>query len=234
MLYAQRTIQIVNQSTVVSAADLAACVAAVQIQLNAHLQPAWGVTAELVIGPDVAGERIYVLDDSDQAGALGYHEDETGGVPVGFVFAKTSIAAGEHWTGTFSHEAMEQTVDPSCLQGFVPPINSKQCFLPQEVGDPVENDEYQIAGVWVSNWVLPTWWQAGLPAGTRYDFLGNLSSALTLSPGGYFAYTSNLKSWFDVFGQKTPAHQRTIAKFSRRSRIRARHKVLSRPRQRGA
>src|SRR5690349_5639541 len=104
-----RQIAVINKSTVVSPTDFAAAVAAVQIQVSRDFAPIWGLDAKLVAQThDVTTERIYILDDSDQANALGYHETDKHDVPVGYVFAKTSLDNGEHWQATFSHETLEQ------------------------------------------------------------------------------------------------------------------------------
>lgn len=158
------------------------------------------------------------------ADALGYHEDDANGVPVGYVFAATTMQAGDHWEATFSHEALEQLADPGCNGGRMCLFNRKPAFVDFEVCDAVENDEYLINGINVSNFVLPSWWQsAGLP-GQKFDLLGNLLAPLSLSPGGYFGYTTNGKTWNDVFGRTTPDHQRQIARLSRRWRRRIRMK----------
>jgi hypothetical protein len=68
----------------------------------------------------------------------------------------------------------------------------------------------------VSNFVYPAWFSE--VAAGPYDFMGRLESPLTLSSGGYAIYSTNLKTWLDVFGDKTPPHQMTPAKYSRRRR----------------
>src|SRR5205085_12207621 len=77
-----RTIAIRNQSTLVSSAELASAVIALQTQLDRDFAPAWGQSARLEInggGPEV----IYLFDDTDAADALGYHTLSAGDVPIG-------------------------------------------------------------------------------------------------------------------------------------------------------
>jgi hypothetical protein len=211
-----RVITVVNQSTVVSAADAAAGVAAVQQQLAQHFGPAWGIAGvRLEFGPDTTGERIYLMDDSDQADALGYHED-THQVPVGYVFAKTDLDAGDTWTSTLSHEALEQVVDPFANAGVLASLGRRAVLVALEVCDAVENDVYQIGGVEVSNFVLPAWFNNGFSGGV--DFMGRLKKALTLSAGGYVAYTPDLRNWQQVLGKSALARQAAAPGYSRRSR----------------
>ena len=74
--------------------------------------PIWGVDADLVFVP--LGEKppkgdwwVVILDDSDEGGALGYHDVTDEGLPLGKVFAGTDILYGISWTVTASHEILE-------------------------------------------------------------------------------------------------------------------------------
>lgn len=217
-----RKITIVNQSSVVSAHDFAAAVDACQRQVNEHFAPAWGgLAAQLVAQQaaslhapqDVAGEAIYVLDDSDQQGALGYHELTATDSPVGYVFAKTTIEAGDLWQVTLSHELLEQIADPyidTCVEvqlpqgapapgvvGLVGHRRNQTALVAYEVADPVENDTYMIDGVPLSNFVLPAWFQSPATPGVQgpFDYLQKLTAPLTLTAGGYISYATRLGAW---------------------------------------
>lgn len=207
-----RNINLVNQSTLVSDADFLAAVVALRLQVSQHFSPAWGgldATLSPVLLADKsspaapASESIYLLDNTDQAGALGYHELATGDIPVGFVFVQTAEDNGDTWSSVLSHELLEQLVDPyidSCAQVT---YQDQPAIIPLEVADPVEADSYQIGGVFVSNFVLPKWFQTDDGATTGpYDYLGNLSAPLSLSPGGYLSYSTDLQNWQQQFGDK--------------------------------
>lgn len=199
-----RTITIINQATTVSPADFGAVVAACQKQFNQHFGPAWGgleVALQAVVGGSgvsapAKGETIYILDDSDQAGALGYHEVAAGDFPVGFVFARTCQKAGTSWSSCLSHELLEQGADPfvqtTCV---VSALHGRPAVIAYEVCDPVEDDGYKIDGVEVSNFVLPSWFQDPKAAKGPFDYLGKLSAPLAMTPGGYLSYTTDLKHW---------------------------------------
>ena len=222
-----RTITIVNQSTVVSAADFQAAVAALQKQLDEHVAPAWGgLTAQLVAvqgqpgAPQApSGETIYVLDNSDQQGALGYHELTNLDSPVGYAFAKTCLDDNTTWQSCLSHELIEQLIDPFVdaaviVDAFPLTVRGQVRNVPAAVSyeacDPVENDSYDIDGVPVSNFVLPAWFQSVDTPGVHgpYDYLGKLTSPLSMTSGGYIAYTRNMRQWQQVVAdRKSPAEK---------------------------
>src|SRR5260221_14450163 len=69
----------VNESTVLSDDQIKPIVAALQIQVNRDFAPLYGTSANLIQvlkgGSAPKGAWIIAfLDDSDQAGALGYHD----------------------------------------------------------------------------------------------------------------------------------------------------------------
>jgi hypothetical protein len=205
-----RVIHLVNQSTAVGAGDFAAAGAALQRQVLEHFAPLWsGLSCQLVPSSATSGspqtpsaETIFVLDDSDQADALGYHELTQGDVPVGFAFARTSQADGSPWQSTLSHELLEQLADPYVQTAvLVSSFQGRPAALAYETADPVEADSYEIDGVPVSNFVTPAWFQDAAPTGARLDYLGRLTAPLTVTAGGYIAFTTDMQNW----QQFTPA-----------------------------
>jgi hypothetical protein len=198
------TIAIVNESTVVADADMPAVVAALQKQVEEHFWPAWGLDAELTFAPKSAARppgawRLVILDDSDQADALGYHETTEAGLPLGKVFARTTMQDGGSWTVTASHELLEMLADPEInLSVFVQDGEATGKLYAYEVCDAVEEASYVIDGVQVSDFVLPSYFEPGIPAfagtgsGARpaapFDFLKRLAKPLpALLPGGYLS-----------------------------------------------
>jgi hypothetical protein len=215
-----RFIRVVNQSRTVADAEFEAAVRAAQRQLTEHFAPAWGglcAALTLVKGaPGVADrpatETIYVLDDSDQAGALGYHE-LVNDVPVGLVFAHTAARDRQAWTVTLSHELLEQLADPYCATCAVVPMwGGRMYAVEYEVCDPVEQDAYLIDDVPVSNFVLPSWFQPRPGAVGPFDHLGRLKAPLTLRPGGYIGYSADLNNWEQTFGAREQPHYHRTGK----------------------
>ena len=92
--------------------------AAAQKQVTNDFAPGLGVDADLRIVPDSASANpgewwLTILDNSDQAGALGYHDVTPEGLPIGKVFAKTDLQFSEKWSVTASHELLEMLGDPN-------------------------------------------------------------------------------------------------------------------------
>src|ERR1700682_2686327 len=87
---------VINQSTVVTDDQVIPVVGALQKQVTNDFRPIWGIDAELQFVPSGAQPPpgtwwLSILDDSDQANALGYHDLTTDGLPIGKVFAGTDL-----------------------------------------------------------------------------------------------------------------------------------------------
>src|SRR5204863_985342 len=105
-------ISIINASTAVSDADAKPVVEALQQQVDDHFAPAWGSSAHLNFvpkggHPDPGSWWLVILDSSDQAGALGYHDLTQEGLPIAKAFAGSDIQYGYSWSVTVSHELLE-------------------------------------------------------------------------------------------------------------------------------
>lgn len=188
------TIVLLNKSTVVSDADVTKCALALDTQLNRDFAPLWGVSGHVVRqfavdNPDYF--YVWIMDDSDQAGALGYHEVDNNGNPVGRVFAKTDQQFGLNWTITASHEVLEIAGDPFIF--YVVQINSVE-MTAMEVCDAVEADAlgYSIGGVMVSDFLTPSWF--GNP-GHKMDFMDKVKKPFALTKGGYMSVWTQRGGW---------------------------------------
>src|SRR5882672_9437152 len=86
-----------------------------------------------------------MFDTADQAGALGYHDLTTAGLPIGKVFAKTTLDAHDLVFVTLSHEVLEILGDPD-INLIVQKGGRGYSY---EVCDAVEDDSlgYDINGV---------------------------------------------------------------------------------------
>jgi hypothetical protein len=191
------TVSILNQTTVLADADVATVSAALQRQVSEHFAPAWGADANITFVPNgqqpAAGSWwLVVLDDSDQAGALGYHDTTSEGLPMGKVFARTDLDNHLSWSVTMSHELLEMLGDPDVnLTTFIQTTAKTGKLYAYEVCDAVEDDQfgYVIDGVTVSDFVLPAYFEPDTAAhtpGVRFDYGGHLNGAVpTLLSGGY-------------------------------------------------
>jgi len=184
-------IAVINESTVVTDADAQTCAAALEQQAKLDFDPVWDV-GEVVIafvpkGADASGMwQLVILDDSDQADALGYHELTADGLPIGKIFAKSDLDAGTSWTVTASHELLEMLGDPDINKvAEADNDDGTITMYAWEVCDAVEADAlgYQIGGVLVSDFVTPKWFRPRSPG--PWSFKGNAGGPFALAAGGY-------------------------------------------------
>lgn len=196
------SVSIINASTVISDTEAAAVTSALQTQVTRDFVPIWGVQANLTFVPHghtaVAGSwQLAILDNSDQAGALGYHDITSTGQPLGKVFAKTDQMYGLSWSVTASHELLELLVDPWVnLTVFNQTTNTAGRIYSYEVCDACEDDSfgYMINSIRVSDFVTPAWFEGWRTQNsTKFDFSSHIHSPFALLTGGYISY-------FDVRG----------------------------------
>lgn len=194
LAYPRPEVAFVNQSTVMTDATCRAIMTALQVQVDRDFALHWFRGAHLVFYPKLqtppaSAWQIVILDNTDQAGALGYHDLTQSGLPIGKVFAKTDAQFNLQPSVTTSHELLEMLADPKIdeLRGIYV-YQGVPAVLACEVGDPVEADRfgYIIDGVLVSDFVTPNYFHPGLLG--PYSFRGTVTSPLALSPGGYQSY----------------------------------------------
>src|SRR5262245_12152838 len=183
-----------NRSLMLCDAVVAAVVPTLQVQVRRDFAPLWGIDADLTFVPKAqrptAGSWwLVVADNSDLAGALGYHQLTPEGLPLGVVFAATDQQLGLQWTVSASHELIEMLGDPDLnLYGFAQTGATTGTLYAYELCDPCGLDEqgYQINGVRVSNFVCPEWFESFRALGsTRFDYCGLIERPFQLLPGGY-------------------------------------------------
>ncbi len=218
-------VAVINSSSILTDEQVQAVVPALQTQVHRDFAPAWGIDADLTFVPQGSNPLptawwLTVLDDSDQADALGYHETTTEGLPLAKVFAKTAQQDGVQWTVTMSHELLEMLADPEInLTVFMQPAATTGTLYAYEVCDACEADQYgyQIDGTLVSDFVFPAWFESSRPVGsTQFDFSAQLQAPLPqLLPGGYIGA-------FDV-GSGNGWHQLTAARDERVRGMRSVH-----------
>jgi len=200
---AEIQIACINESTEITDAAAATVVTALQTQVHAHFARAWGVDADLRLVP--RGQRpqpgewwLVLLDDADQAGALGYHDVTNEGLPLGKVFARTTRLDGGQWSVTASHELLEMLADPEVnltvfVQNGTHPTGRLYAY---EVCDACEDVSfgYLIEHVLVSDFVYPSWFESfRKPHSTVFDYQKHITKSFDLLKGGYIGY-------FDVTG----------------------------------
>lgn len=222
------SVAIVNRSTVVSDELVRAATAALQKQVLRDFAAAGWPMAEVAFhsGRDMIGLRIppdnyqlIILDDTDQAGALGYHDlpQTPDGQPIGYVFAKTDLQYGLSWSVTASHELLELLADPWICNVAMKQSGVNATLFAWEVCDACEDDSlgYDIDGVRVSDFVFPAWfedWRA--PRSTRFDQREAIRAPLTLAPGGYISTFQPGQGWQQVNARSAERMAARIARGS--------------------
>jgi len=211
-------ISVINESTVLTDADITPVVVALQQQVNSDFRPVWGTDAELKMVPSGSQPPtgtwwLVILDDSDQAGALGYHDLTPDGLPMGKIFAASDLKAGTSWSVTASHELLEMLADPNInLTVFVQNANTTGTLYAYEVCDACEDDSYgyQINNVLVSDFVYPAWFESFQPEGTQFDRMKQIQTPLQLLSGGYIGVfnVSDGSGWQQQTEQKHPMNLR--------------------------
>jgi hypothetical protein len=188
-------VAVMNASTILTDEEVSKVVQPLQNQVHGHFFPVWGIDADLVWvakgdQPPSGAWWLTMLDDADQADALGYHETTDQGLPLGKVFAHTARQDGVNWTITASHELLEMLGDPEInLTVFVQPSDTTGTLYAYEVCDACEADQfgYQIGETWVSDFVYPAWFEPSRATGsTQFDYSNQLNAPVpTLLAGGY-------------------------------------------------
>jgi hypothetical protein len=184
-------------ATVCSAADVAKMVDALTVQEHRDFAPAW---SRLPVTPRFFTDKaaipagmptVLVADVCDDPEALAYHTEGLDGSITGLVGAKTILDAGGTLfegsvsiSGALSHEFLETRIDPFVDAWIAMPDG--QNLIAFESCDPVQDGYYEIAGVAVSNFVLPHYFDQNPPRGVKFDHLGELEGSFTRTAGGYF------------------------------------------------
>jgi hypothetical protein len=172
---------------------------AVNLQMRRHAAPLWGAIpwscsffADATQVPP-SSYPLVLFDHSDQAGALGYHDQGPDGKPYGKVFVDEVLDGGGTETSgsnsvsvTVSHEGLEIFGDPQVGSWDQMPDGR---LTAHELCDAVEGDSYPIEvapgqSVSVSNFLLPGWFDAN-PEEQAFDFMRVISRPFAMSPGGY-------------------------------------------------
>jgi hypothetical protein len=209
-------VAVVNRTSGVPETDVRACHKALQTQVHEHLAPAWGVDAELTYcgpreHPPSQSWWLEITDDDTDAPEpeLDYrrlvHRDVTEeGMPRTRVFVNRITDAGLKWTISASHTLLEMLVNPRKNLNVRADMKPKMMFFSHEIADPCTDEKYAYAinGVYVSDFVLPAWFD---PNGGRekVDFNGHLRGPFTVGDSGYAnVYEASRRDrWRKLYGR---------------------------------
>lgn len=230
-------VALLNRSASVDASSLASAAGALSRQVNEHLALpppfGWGLglsalRVATVEAPPEPDEWVLLLTDNvDEPGAYGYHDETPSGMPILRVFPLISREDRVPWTITASHELLEALCDPN-LDAVLYGGDGRLRAL--EVCDPVETDTYAIDGVAVSNFVLPAYFGT-VDRADKFDFMGTLTRAYDLRPGGYQGFLvpgADGLDWTEEANGEKRAYRKGIRGGARGA---ARRRSLTRPRR---
>jgi hypothetical protein len=195
------TITLINKAKTSLGVDFDELIAALQKFLDSCFVPVWGTPAKLVKSKSfVRGAwAIVFLDNADVQGALGYHDLTPDGFPLSKVFVETTIQSGQKVSVTACHELVEMLVDPAINLCAIGP---RGWIYAYETADAVEEEEFQINHIAMSNFVYPSFFEGFRKAGsTQFDYLKKVKRPFQILKGGYMPVFKNGK-WTQIFGSK--------------------------------
>jgi hypothetical protein len=198
------TIACINQATVSLGVNFDKLVVALQKFTDTIFTPVWGTPAQLVKSTKfISGAwAIVFLDNADVANALGYHDLTKDGFPLSKVFVKTTLADGQKVSVTACHELCEMLIDPAinlCSEG------PQGVIYAYETADAVEELEFPVNGIPMSDFVYPSWFEGFRKSGsTRFDHLKKVKRPFQILPGGYMPVFKN-GQWTQIFGSAPKA-----------------------------
>lgn len=209
------SIAVMNESDSITDDQVRAMLGALETQWNRDLITAWPVEpakltfVEKDILPHADEWWLVFLDNSDQAGALAYHDLTNDGQPISKVFVHTILADGDPVSVGTSHELLEMAVDPWLSAAFQDQTGR---FWSGEIADPVEDKDYgyDIGGILVSDFVTPNWFGHQHPT-KAIDFCAHAGAAFSILPGGYAQWWSQTRGWQQIIGHMAAQGARAVS-----------------------
>jgi hypothetical protein len=157
-----------------------------------HFAKVWGIDARLrfVSHEDMTSWKgaanLLLLDNSDEASALGYHDVTPEGLPLGKVFVATTLQYGGEPSATTAHELAELLGDPRINQYAYD--DRRNMMVAYETADAVEADEFgfKVGKHLMSDFVTPAFFDpARRDKGDRFSYRGHVHQPFELAAGGY-------------------------------------------------
>jgi hypothetical protein len=189
------TIACINKATIDLKVDFDKLIRVLQKFLDHCFVPAWGTPAKLVKAtrPLAGAWTLAFFDDADHAWpfldkvgggpSLGRHRLAKNGLPLAMIFVRPTLELGEKLSLVASHELAEMLVDPAVNLWSTGP---KGMLYAYEVSDVVEQNEFNIDGIAVSNFVYPAYFEAfRKPRSAQFDHLKKLDRPFQIPPSGY-------------------------------------------------
>jgi hypothetical protein len=184
-----RQVALVPEDVDVDTGEVVRVAAALQKQVTRDFSPVWQIPAT-VDGfarlEDVPLGYWPIMIVRDVQDAAGVHLDNNG-QPFALV------EAGNSWSLTASHEALEMLADPfgnRLVASPSPKPGQGRVEILVEVCDPPEDDRfaYQVNGVLVSDFYTPRYFDPVKREGAAYSYTGAIKEPRQVLPGGYLSW----------------------------------------------
>jgi hypothetical protein len=198
------TVACFSNATIPLGVDLEALVATLQKFVETCFAPIWGTHAKLVKAKSfVPGAwALAFLDTADVAGALGYHDLTPDGLPLAKVFVKTTIKDRQKVSVTACHELAEMLVDPAINLWS---DNMNGVLYAYETADAVEETEFELDGIAMSDFVYPAYFEAfRKPNSAQFDYCKKVARPFQVLSGGYSIINKGGKVT-QIYGSKAKA-----------------------------
>lgn len=218
-------VALVDETKQIDPGQLARVAGALNEQIQHDFAPVWQIKATVGAYPEAPPDTwaVRILQQLDDPNALGYHTDE-GGQPL------SKVLYTQEWTTTVGHEVLEMLADPwgwrqhharlpygletAFAQFGLKAENSHVWYL-LEVCDPPEAQSYEVGGVALSDFLLPSWYRS-VPVAGRFSIAGNCKEPRQVIDGGYVSFRSPTnQEWFQVFNEGGDMHVENLGTFDK-------------------
>ncbi len=228
---ANHKVELINKSKVLDDDEIVSALPSLQTQVSRHFAPVWGIDAKLKLchekKPRPGAWWLVFLNDSHDAGVLGYHELTDEGFPLAKVFTRTTKKYGYDWSIAASHELLETLADPD-LNLYARRHAARGLMYAYEVCDPCAPARfgYKIDHVLVSDFVYPTWFESFHKEGSvQFDHRNQIRRPFQKLSGGDI---NTLSARLHRTGHRGPGQARQgDSRKSRRETPRAEWRVSS-------
>jgi hypothetical protein len=174
--------------------------AAISVQITRDLAPIWDIqaTVQYLHSPNKIPVGVWpvLLVAKLPPDEGGFHLDKKN-QPYAEVIGTPD---DNDWTIDASHEIVEMLVDPQgnrlqtsraiAISGDGVADTTGEFDYLVEACDPCEDNSYaySIAGIAVSDFITPNFYDPVVTSGTRYSFGGNIKAPRQVLPGGYISF----------------------------------------------
>lgn len=160
---------------------------------------------------------MWMLDDADQPGAAGYHDENGNDIPESKIFVETCLDVGYSINGgpnsisvVMDHEFKEMAFDPTA-NAWLPMGNGSQ--VAAEVCDPVEEqaEPFILRGnkVWCSDFIYKSYFSTDPEVVGPFNWLGGVTKPFQILPGGYLIEMDSSGNVTQQFGDRFPDYKKS-------------------------